>query len=208
MREIRLHGSEGGGAETNRSFLPLRSVSFHSRLGRSAVRSLSAARRAGGRWLRRPLPAGDRRRPGVLAVVAGSPRLAPELPPVPGTGSSPADLRGGAAKDPDARGRTAQKHSSVPRTRFCQDAAGGSTPAFAGSGWVGVSSPLAPVSSPRLCTAALWPCTTGPVIGFRDIVVATSVSARPKFTSVPEEGSVVIRKVPTSARDDSWSGTS
>ena len=23
MREIRLHGSEGGGAETNRSFLPL-----------------------------------------------------------------------------------------------------------------------------------------------------------------------------------------
>ena len=26
MREIRLHGSEGGGAETNRSFLPLSSI--------------------------------------------------------------------------------------------------------------------------------------------------------------------------------------
>ncbi len=26
MREIRLHGSEGGGAETNRSFLPLSTV--------------------------------------------------------------------------------------------------------------------------------------------------------------------------------------
>ena len=27
MREIRLHGSEGGGAETNRSFLPLSETS-------------------------------------------------------------------------------------------------------------------------------------------------------------------------------------
>ena len=32
MREIRLHGSEGGGAETNRSFLPLSVVSWTMRL--------------------------------------------------------------------------------------------------------------------------------------------------------------------------------
>ena len=30
MREIRLHGSEGGGAETNRSFLPLSSPPFRN----------------------------------------------------------------------------------------------------------------------------------------------------------------------------------
>ena len=33
MREIRLHGSEGGGAETNRSFLPLSGLPVYRSTG-------------------------------------------------------------------------------------------------------------------------------------------------------------------------------
>ena len=53
MREIRLHGSEGGGAETNRSFLPLSMRSMgsgdwtRSPDGGVAMKARSASRRFG-----------------------------------------------------------------------------------------------------------------------------------------------------------------
>jgi hypothetical protein len=40
MREIRLYGSEGGGAETNRSFLPL-SIAQGETLGTDGPRPMS-----------------------------------------------------------------------------------------------------------------------------------------------------------------------
>ena len=41
MREIRLHGSEGGGADINRSFLPLSLVSWLLKVSRNHAKSLS-----------------------------------------------------------------------------------------------------------------------------------------------------------------------
>ena len=54
MREIRLHGSEGGGAETNRSFLPLSC----SRPTSHALRSLGSPSLARGAGSSTPYPAG------------------------------------------------------------------------------------------------------------------------------------------------------
>ena len=42
MREIRLHGSEGGGAETNRSFLPLSGVGRLSRVDPRLLREATS----------------------------------------------------------------------------------------------------------------------------------------------------------------------
>jgi hypothetical protein len=56
MREIRLYGSEGGGAETNRSFLPL-SVRFGQSLAFRGERIRLSIRAYGrGVWVRRPGP--------------------------------------------------------------------------------------------------------------------------------------------------------
>ena len=51
MREIRLYGSEGGGTEANRSFLPLSSATL--RVGRAAVATPSGRRASRTEFLRR-----------------------------------------------------------------------------------------------------------------------------------------------------------